>query len=67
MKEFLNLKEVAELFGVSERTIQREIETGKLEAFKVGRAYRFKREAIQRYINSQTVNTEEEDKTAQPC
>ena len=45
-KEFLTPQEVAELLGVSRRTITNWIKTGKLPALKIGRTVRIKREAL---------------------
>lgn len=55
MNEVLSLDEVAELLKVSKRTIQREVEQGKLEAFKVGRALRFTKQAVEEYMQKQKV------------
>jgi excisionase family DNA binding protein len=55
MNEVLNLDEVAKLLKVSKRTVQREVELGKLEAFKVGRALRFTKQAVEEYMQNQKV------------
>lgn len=55
MTEILELEEVAKLLKVSKRTVQREVEAGKLEAFRVGRALRFTREAVDEYMRKQKV------------
>jgi len=63
-KWLLNTDEVAKHLRVSKRTILREVEHGKLEAFRVGKALRFKREDIENYIEKQKVKpgeTLEED------
>ena len=49
----LTLEQVAELLDVSERTIMRQIKAGKLKAFKVGKSWRFREEAIEEYIKNQ--------------
>lgn len=69
MNEILNLEEVAKILRVSKRTVQREVETGKLEAFRVGRALRFRSEAIAEYMKKQIVKPgdsleDEEDEAA---
>lgn len=46
-----SIKEVAELFGVSEATISREIERGKLECFKVGNLSKFTMYHLEQYAN----------------
>ncbi len=38
-KDYLSLKEVAEICGVSYGTIKRDIENGKLPAYRIGRKY----------------------------
>lgn len=55
MAEILNVEDVAKILRVSKRTVQREVELGRLKAFKVGRALRFKQEAVEEYMNSQEV------------
>jgi len=52
----LNADEVAKLLRISKRTLLREVEAGKLEAFKVGKSLRFTREAVEDYINKQKVH-----------
>ena len=56
MSEILNLDEVAKLLKVSKRTVQREVEAGKLEAFKVGKSLRFRSEAVDEYTKKQIVH-----------
>jgi excisionase family DNA binding protein len=46
----LDIKQVQEKLGVSERTIFRLIEKGELTGFKVGRAWRFEESDIDEYI-----------------
>lgn len=58
--EYYTLEQVAKKLQVSERTIMREIKAGKIRAFKVGRALRFKPEAVQEYIEAQAVKPGEE-------
>ena len=45
-KEFLSIKEAAVLIGVSERTLYRLMESGSLEAKKIGRRTIIRRAAI---------------------
>lgn len=45
------VKEVAELFGVSEATIRREVERGKLRCFKVGNESKFTQYHLDEYTN----------------
>lgn len=45
-KKSYNIDEVAEIHGVSRKTVEREIKRGELEAFRFGRALRIKAEAL---------------------
>lgn len=49
----LSLEQVAEMLQVSERTVIRQINAGKLKAFKVGKSWRFRREAVEAYMREQ--------------
>lgn len=49
----LNIKQVQEMLGVSERTIFKLIEKGELTGFKVGRAWRFEESDFDDYIAKQ--------------
>lgn len=51
----MSVEDVAKLLEVSERTVTREIQAGKLKAFKVGKSLRITNEALQQYIKSQEV------------
>ena len=44
------LREVEEIMGVSQRTLYRWIETGKLKAFKAGGTWRVSEEALQEFM-----------------
>lgn len=46
-----NVREVAELFGVSESTIRREVARGKLECFKIGNENKFTMYHLEQYTN----------------
>lgn len=65
MSEILNVDDVAKKLKVSKRTVQREVEAGKLEAFKVGKSLRFRGEAVEEYMRKQRVQPGEkaDDKT----
>lgn len=52
---FLSLEEVAKMLKVSERTVQREVKAGKLKAFRVGRALRFRLDAVEAYVQEQEI------------
>ena len=51
-KDILNLEEVADYLRVSERTIYEWAKKGKLPAGKIGNSWRFKREDIEKWVNS---------------
>lgn len=51
--KLLNVKEVQEALGLSERTVFRLIKIGDLKGFKAGREWRFEETDIQDYIKRQ--------------
>ena len=51
IEKLYTLQEVAEILKVSTRTVHRHIESGKLSAVRIGRLYRIKESALQRFIN----------------
>jgi excisionase family DNA binding protein len=48
----LTVRQCAKLIGVSERTIANWVSSKKLPAFKVGHVIRFRREAVQAFIEA---------------
>jgi excisionase family DNA binding protein len=58
--EIFSLEQVAKKLNVSERTILRQIQAGKLVGFKVGRAWRFRAEALEDYIKGQEESAKED-------
>ena len=46
----LSVKETAELFGVTKRTVFRWIKSGKMKSVKIGRTVRIKESEIERVI-----------------
>ncbi len=50
---FLTSDEVAEMLRVDERTVQRMVKDGTIEAVRVGRQYRITPGALQRYLRAQ--------------
>lgn len=50
LPEILTLKQVAEFLQVSNLTIQRAIQAGRLKAFKPGRDYRILKEDLIKFI-----------------
>jgi excisionase family DNA binding protein len=66
-EKIFNTDEVAKHLRVSKRTLLREVEAGKIEAFKVGNALRFTKKAVDDYIERQKIKPGEkieEDKEA---
>ena len=51
--EILTVKELAEYLKIAEKTAYRFVSEGKIPAFKVGSAWRFKKDAIDAWIKSQ--------------
>lgn len=52
--EILNIKEVAALLRVAEKTAYTLAQTGELPGFKVGGQWRFRRRDIESWIDEQT-------------
>jgi excisionase family DNA binding protein len=50
MDKLLNLKDVAEILDVSEKTVRKLILKGIIQSKKVGLQFRFKREWIDQYL-----------------
>lgn len=53
-EDILTIREVAEYLKVTERTLYRLVQDGKLPAFKVGNSWRFRREDLERWISEQS-------------
>ncbi len=51
--EILTIKEVADYLKLTERTLYRLVQEGKIPGFKVGNSWRFKRVDIERWIEAQ--------------
>ena len=51
--DILTIKEVAEYLKLTERTLYRLVQEGKLPGFKVGNSWRFKQADIDRWIEDQ--------------
>jgi excisionase family DNA binding protein len=49
-KEVLNVEEAAKLLGVSVWTVREEAHAGRLPARKIGRAWRFSRQALLEHL-----------------
>ena len=50
-KEFYLVEELAEKLRVSNMTIYRYIEAGKIDAYKIGKEYRIKTEDYEKFLN----------------
>lgn len=57
--ELLNMKQVQDKLGVSERTAFRLVKNGELKGFKVGREWRFEQSDIKDYIDRQRQKAEQ--------
>jgi excisionase family DNA binding protein len=53
--ECVSLSRAAKILGVCVRTVRREIERGKLIAFRVGRSLRIRMSELRRYMEEQTL------------
>jgi excisionase family DNA binding protein len=51
--EILTVKELAEYLKIAEKTAYRFVSEGKIPAFKVGSAWRFRKAEIDRWISAQ--------------
>jgi excisionase family DNA binding protein len=62
--DILTIREVADYLKVTERTLYRLAQEGKIPAFKVGGAWRFRRGDLDRWIQSQSQTEGEHDRRA---
>ena len=53
IEEILTIREVADYLKVTQRTLYRLVQEGKLPAFKVGNSWRFRREDLNQWISGQ--------------
>jgi len=58
IQEILTIREVADYLKVTQRTLYRLVQDGKLPAFKVGNSWRFRREDLERWISEQSRGTD---------
>jgi excisionase family DNA binding protein len=47
----LSLREVANMLGISERTVYRLMEDGELHPFKMGKSWKFEQSDIEEYLD----------------
>jgi len=59
-EDILTIREVAGYLKVTERTLYRLVQEGKLPAFKVGNSWRFRRADIDAWIGVQTTARRDE-------
>lgn len=60
MDTILNIEEVAEFLRVSDRTVRRLLAADELPAFKVGGAWRFRREDLTAWIEERIAKGKED-------
>ena len=56
--ECVSLSRAAKILGVCVRTVRREIERGRLAAFRVGRSLRIRMSELRRYMQSHPVGVQ---------
>ncbi|WP_196064655.1 helix-turn-helix domain-containing protein [Bacillus pseudomycoides] len=54
MTDFYTVKDLIEMFSVSERTVRRWIADGKLASIKIGGQVRITKDGLDKFINSNT-------------
>ena len=54
--ECVSLSRAAKILGVCVRTVRREIERGRLAAFRVGRSLRIRMSELRRYMQQELVH-----------
>jgi excisionase family DNA binding protein len=59
--EILTVRELAEYLKIAEKTAYRFASEGKVPAFKVGSAWRFRKAEIDRWIKEQELNHKKSD------
>lgn len=58
-RQFLSVKEVAEILGVSEMTITRQIKAGRMSAVRVGHRLQISHSALDAYLRRNAVGAPE--------
>lgn len=56
-KKFYTIRELAELISASEIWVKRRVRTGEIPSYKIGGKRLFKREEIEKWIDSQKDET----------
>ncbi len=52
MKKLLPLSSVAENLGIKPETLRRKVRTGRIEAYKIGKAWHFAEEDVDRFLQT---------------
>lgn len=60
----LSTKQVAELLGLSTKTVIRLAENGELPAYRVGDLWKFKRSEVEAYFDSRRYKPEQKENAA---
>ena len=63
-QELMTIEELAKLLKVSTRTIRRVIKRRELPVIRIGRQFRFRRQDIDDWLDSQTMSKSEVDNSA---
>jgi len=66
-REFINIKQVQDLLGISERTVFRYIKSGELKGFKAGREWKFEPADIDAFIELRRQKAAQELKDSDPA
>ena len=59
--EILTIREVAEYLKLAEKTVYRLVAEGKIPGFKVGGAWRFKKDEIESWIKAEQAKVRNQD------
>ena len=62
VNDILTVREVAKYLKINEKTAYRLVADGKIPGFKVGGAWRFRRDEIEKFTKSQSMKNEGKDK-----
>ncbi len=57
-EEFVTIEELAERLKISVRTVQRIVERKEISAIRIGRQWRFRKEWVDEWLETKTVNKE---------
>jgi excisionase family DNA binding protein len=56
--ECISLRDASRLLGVCVRSVRREIERGRLSAFRVGRSLRIRMSELKRYVERESMGAQ---------